>query len=435
MKKVVILVTLVVTGLAFLQIIPEFSIGSFSYKPVDLFSDLRPTSDDMGEGGFLSAASNEWPEGVVPFDDFSAQGPDSVRPHGMDKFYGKLAQRDRLPRPVRIAFYGDSFIENDMLTADLRTQLQALYGGHGIGFVDIDNATSENKTFVKTNNVGFECKNLIEDGFKHSMQGISHHYAEAWGNAYIDVTVTDTCDVSYLFYHDASGISTQASVNGSAVSAKHSVHDKMAVDEVSGRIRNMKWQISCSKALVYGTAFDSRKGVIVDNFGLKSNSGYYLKNIPMEILRSFADVRPYDMILICYGLNVVSAKQTTYTKFCDYLGQAIENFGAAFPDATIVVVGLPDRGTKKNGAVVSMGGIPEMSAQQREVAQKHRCVFWSLRDAQKALGGMEAMGNANPALINKDYTHITHAGGKALAQCLTDAIDAGFKIYQKKKKK
>ena len=52
MKKVVILVTLVVTGLAFLQIIPEFSIGSFSYKPVDLFSDLRPTSDDMGEGGF-----------------------------------------------------------------------------------------------------------------------------------------------------------------------------------------------------------------------------------------------------------------------------------------------------------------------------------------------------------------------------------------------
>ena len=425
---------MIVAALFILQIIPEFSIGRFTYRPVDLFSDLR-ASDEMLTENFLPEDGESWPEGIVPFEDFSFQGPDSIRPHGMNRFYDKLMHRDKLPRPVRIAFYGDSFIEHDMMTADMRSQLQALYGGHGIGFIDIDNLDSQLKTYVNTNNTGFECKCLIDDGFDHSIQSISHHYAQMWGSAGIDVTVTDTCDVSYLFYRDAPGITTRGSINGTPVEATHSVHGKLAVDEVSGRVRHMQWQISAPKALVWGTAFDSRKGIILDNFGLRSNSGNYLKNIPVETLQDFAEVRPYDLIMICYGLNVVTPKQTNYKKFCDRLGQAIENFSTAYPDATIMVVGLPDRGTKKNGKVVSMGGIAEMHEQQREVAKNYRCVFWSMRDAQNSLGGIEAMSLAKPALINKDYVHITLAGGKALAQRFTDVIDAGFQKYQTKLKK
>ena len=37
-------------------------------------------------------------------------------------------------RPVRIAFFGDSFVEGDILTADLREKLQLAYGGGGTGF-------------------------------------------------------------------------------------------------------------------------------------------------------------------------------------------------------------------------------------------------------------------------------------------------------------
>lgn len=43
-------------------------------------------------------------------------------------------------RPVHIAYFGDSFIEADILTGDLRDMLQERYGGCGVGFVD---ATSD----------------------------------------------------------------------------------------------------------------------------------------------------------------------------------------------------------------------------------------------------------------------------------------------------
>ena len=38
---------------------------------------------------------------------------------------------------VRIAVFGDSFIEADIFTADLREMLQKRFGGCGVGFVTI----------------------------------------------------------------------------------------------------------------------------------------------------------------------------------------------------------------------------------------------------------------------------------------------------------
>ena len=43
---------------------------------------------------------------------------------GMTRFYQALDELAKAPRPVRIAYFGDSFIEADILTADLREMLQ-----------------------------------------------------------------------------------------------------------------------------------------------------------------------------------------------------------------------------------------------------------------------------------------------------------------------
>lgn len=43
---------------------------------------------------------------------------------GMEYFYEALGKVSSLDRPVRIAYFGDSFIEADILTGDLREMLQ-----------------------------------------------------------------------------------------------------------------------------------------------------------------------------------------------------------------------------------------------------------------------------------------------------------------------
>ncbi|MFQ8804906.1 MAG: hypothetical protein ACLR8Y_07075 [Alistipes indistinctus] len=54
-------------------------------------------------------------------------------PDAMMRFNRALT-RGAAGRPVRIAVLGDSFIEGDIITADLREQLQNLCGGRGVGF-------------------------------------------------------------------------------------------------------------------------------------------------------------------------------------------------------------------------------------------------------------------------------------------------------------
>ena len=68
--------------------------------------------------------------GMVCIEDYS----DSTM-RGMSRFYDALAQRASSRRPVRIAYFGDSFIEGDILTADLRAMLQSRFGGCGVGYV------------------------------------------------------------------------------------------------------------------------------------------------------------------------------------------------------------------------------------------------------------------------------------------------------------
>ena len=63
---------------------------------------------------------------------------------GMNCFYEALGKVASLDRPVRIAYFGDSFIEADILTGDLREMLQKRFGGCGVGYVSI---TTKNSWF------------------------------------------------------------------------------------------------------------------------------------------------------------------------------------------------------------------------------------------------------------------------------------------------
>lgn len=69
---------------------------------------------------------------------YSVQGADSLGTHiedysvghiGLKRFFTALKNRETMNRPVRVAFLGDSFIEGDIVVADLRSALQKEFGG------------------------------------------------------------------------------------------------------------------------------------------------------------------------------------------------------------------------------------------------------------------------------------------------------------------
>lgn len=65
-------------------------------------------------------------------------------------------------RPVRIAVLGDSFIEGDILTADLREQLQLRYGGRGCGFAPMSSPLTGYRRTVGTRSAGWNSYNIMQ---------------------------------------------------------------------------------------------------------------------------------------------------------------------------------------------------------------------------------------------------------------------------------
>ena len=89
---------------------------------------------------------------------------------------------------VRIAVFGDSFIEADIFTADLREMLQKRFGGCGVGFVTITSMTSGYRPTVRHTFEGWSSHAVTDSVyFDRRKQGISGHYFIPGKNAYVEL--------------------------------------------------------------------------------------------------------------------------------------------------------------------------------------------------------------------------------------------------------
>ena len=83
--------------------------------------------------------------------------------------------------------------------------------------------------------------------------------------------------------------------------------------DVTGRIGSVRWKVeSADSTLFYGVAMDGTQGIAVDNFSLRGSSGLSLRSIPVRAMREFNELRPYDLIVLQYGLNVATERGRNY---------------------------------------------------------------------------------------------------------------------------
>ena len=148
----------------------------------------------------------------------------------------------------------------------------------------------------------------------------------------------------------------------------------------------------------------------------------------METLRSFSAVRPYDLIILHYGLNVANEKQKDYGGYIAQLGKVIDRMREAYPHASILVVSMGDRDKRgSDGQMHTMGGVKEMVSYERKMASDHHVAFWNLYEAMGGDGSLARMTEKKQA--NLDYTHINFAGGRHLAELLFDVLMNGKSNY------
>ena len=443
-----LLIALVVLLLLAMQFLPTLQIGSVELRRVDMLSDVRGRA--TAADGYLhadeiallaaAAAGDSTGRTSLMLDSLTMNGQvladfSGGESGGLDHFFSQLRQAETLGRPVRIAYFGDSFIEGDILTCDLRELFQDTFGGAGVGWVDCGSRISGFRQTVRHQFSGLTAYEVVQRPFVHSCEGIAERYFTAHEGARITLNGSsqrkhiDAWQQATLYLRTDHGVRVTAiagsdtlvnQLEGSRTLRTVTLHQP-SMSRVSYRFDHIG-----AGTLLYGVALESPRGVIVDNFSMRGSSGTPLAQIPINTLRAFAHQRPYDLIVLHYGLNVASPKShpSVYHGYIKQMGKAIDHLRAAFPEASFLVVSMPDRDQRTDAGLLTMRGVEALVACQQLMAREHGVAFFNLF---QAMGGRESMATlVSRGMANKDYTHLSFAGGRHLARIIFDSLMAAM---------
>ena len=100
------------------------------------------------------------------------------------------------------------------------------------------------------------------------------------------------------------------------------------------------------------------------------------------MLKQFNRQRPYDLIILEYGLNVATERGRNYDNYQKGLLTAIEHLKECFPQAGILLLSVGDRDSKnENGELRTMPGVKNLIRYQQNIAAESGIAFWNMFEA------------------------------------------------------
>lgn len=427
--------TLTILLLLVLYAIPEFDLGPFHFKRINIVADIlkkedkKPLLAQDTVKVIKPIYADTCKRGITCIEDYSTDTS------GLNFFLSALDSVKKVP--VRIAYFADSYVEGDIMLDPLRDTLQAVYGGSGVGFVPI---TSEVAGFRQTLLHSFDnwkTLSIVGDKDPEHPLGFSGYtaipnkgnkvlYRAISRNRLNDFPTTKifygNCDESTLY------------VNGDSIKLKAS-KGLNAVD-INSALKSIEISTPAQSNIdLYGASFESKTGVVVDNFSMRGNSGIGLSFVKEDMYKSLDSLHHYDLVVLAYGLNVASDKAKDYNWYIRSMNPTIAMIKKSFPNSSILLIGCSDRGANVDGDLKTMPMLKELVQVQRNMAMENHICFWNMFEA---MGGDSTMvvwaGMGKHAYANKDYTHLTFYGGKKMADILMGTLLYEKEKYDRRKK-
>lgn len=350
-------------------------------------------------------------------------------------FYRQLSSRSTLGRPVRIAVLGDSFIEGDIFTDALREALQSRYGGSGVGWLPLSSEVAGFRASIKQEFGKWQDVSILKKA-SAPVPMTGHYYTANASGPWVKYTLPSRArayEQATLYYSTASGANASIRTEQDTITCALEPTDAGTIASqilIAANRHKLHFGLNGSTEglKLYGIALDGLSGIAVDNMSLRGNSGTILRGLNEEVGRAFASARPYDLIILQYGLNVVSAKQSNYSNYGAQMDKVVERLRNFYPKASILIFSVSDRGQRTASGIQTLKTIPALHQEQRALAQRHGLAFWSIATAMQRLGGAEQMTSRGQ--MAKDYTHLSHKGGREVAKLFVKALELEKNYYE-----
>ncbi|MCH5220957.1 MAG: hypothetical protein J1F05_01315 [Muribaculaceae bacterium] len=464
-KHIVIVIATTIVVLLVLSYVPWSSITENRIKDFGIFSDLFPkesninvksnieidpeltkfiaenqqeidkllnatteTSDSLvcAKGDSINSAPKNEPVINASIDVDSVQienytSDDEMFPH----LKKALSQREN--RLVRIAMIGDSFIEGDILCQDFRDTLQIRYGGCGVGYMAMHSDFPGFRKTVRQSDSGWTMHDVHNMKSNDTIRVLSGDYAKGsqgsrttYKGSSFSTRTSSWQRSSFIFIAHNDGTINFTTSDGTVHSFNVTASYEPQYIKLDSATTSLNISSDIADLISLGAYLDGQNGVQLDCMSLRGASGVSHGKLNVDLCRRMAEFVDYDLIIVEFGINALTAEQTDYTPYMYAMIQAVTHIKKCYPEADILILGISDRGFKDGVEIKSMPTCDAMVKAQRELARRSGVYFW---DTRAAMGGAGAIVDwRKRKLMNADYIHLNHKGGHEMAKLLSTSL-------------
>lgn len=344
-------------------------------------------------------------------------------------------------KQVRIAYFGDSSVEGDLMSMTVRTYFQKLYGGNGVGFVPITSLTAGFRSTVSHSfSSNWTYGSIVQNYGSAYPYGISGEVFYVKNdsllsgkaqNASVKYGLQSSANVqAILFYgkQDTSSTLPSNSLMVGATSVLLSDSNVLNTKVIGNQASTYSLNFTFNRPQpIYGVSFASPTGIILDNFGLRSNSGGTLSKISNNNFLAFNKQLDYDLIILQYGLNVLGDNpDDDYLWYQTQMSAVIQKLKSVFPNASFLLVSIGDKSEKNaQGILETQTNVEKLVSLQKDLARENNLAFFNMYEA---MGGKNSMVEwvDTHKWANKDYTHFNHKGAAIMGDSISHFLNKAF---------
>lgn len=346
-------------------------------------------------------------------------------------------------RIVRILHYGDSQIEMDRITSQLRIYMQETFGGGGPGMIPYRTiiptlAVSQNTSgeLIHLSSFGDSTVTRSRGNYGPMMQsfrisGGATLRIKASTHASVDHHVKAFSDIRLVFNNRSGTLKSALSTNQS--------REKDLCEVKNKGVGSMMWRLDTSSTTItlntrgnadlYCVTIDNGPGVAVDNIPMRGCSGQQFTLVDQHLLTEAFAQLDVGLIILQFGGNSVPYMndEKSISTYCQSMGKQIDYLHHCCPKAKILFIGPSDMSTRNKGVLQTYPLLPTLIDSLIVTANSHNAAYWSI---YHAMGGWNSMLNWNKkGLAGSDYIHFSQHGADKMGAKLAQAFADNYQLY------
>ena len=335
---------------------------------------------------------------------------------------------------VRIAWLGDSQIEGDLITKDVRALLQNYFNKkNGVGFVPLTSVCGDFRQTAKVSIDGaLEADNFkqMNSNSKLFLSGYSY-FGSNFEVQFSDKVAKSAEQISQKWLLFGRGDSITIIRNGDTTKlAARQSFNKILLSE-----SNSSWakvRIESNKTPIYGISCEPKYGIVVDNFSFRGVVGENLNKVSSALLQEINAKQKYDLVVFQYGVNLLfKPYETNFDYYERMIGPAFRKLKQHFKDSDFLLLSCSDRAFKYDGNWQTASGIDELIKLQSKIAFKNKMAFYNLYESIGGKGTIVKWADSTYQMANKDYVHFNSRGARKVGNLLFNALINDYKKFEK----